>query len=159
MGLTELWVAPRHARPHRMAGQRGCAVKHRAKARVRTLRFKPQASALRLAITFVALIAFAFQSYVTQTHIHSAASIGASGPAANKADAASGKPDKFPANQDPSNCPICQEILHSGNFVTPSAIAALPPALSISIIAVRLDTAIAPQAVSHSWRGRAPPHA
>jgi hypothetical protein len=117
--------------------------------------------ALRLALTIVGLLAFTFQSYVAQTHMHPAGQrvLALTSETGEAKSTALNKPDKFPANQDPSNCPICQEILHSGSFVTPSAIAALPPALSVSIVVVRLETAIAPAAVSHSWRGRAPPHA
>jgi len=119
-------------------------------------------SPLRLAVTLLALLTFAFQSYATQTHIHKAGGLlGGLGLAA-AADVKSGpqgKTDKYPGNQDPSNCPICQQMVHSGSFVTPSTLAALPPVLSISIIALRLEAAIATQPVSHSWHGRAPPHA
>ncbi len=103
------------------------------------------------------LVAFALQSYVFQTHIHFAAgdlahlTIGAN-------TAPSGHHDNFPANDDPANCPICQEILHSGHFVTPSAAALLLPMLAVSTILLverPLPHILAP---SHGWRGRAPPH-
>jgi hypothetical protein len=116
--------------------------------------------ALRLALTVVGLLAFTFQSYVAQTHIHRVGQIVLASIATNDAEkTVLNKKDRLPANQEPSNCPICQELLHSGSFITPRAIAALPPALSISVVLVRLETTIAPAAVSHSWRGRAPPHA
>ena len=47
---------------------------------------------------------------------------------------------------------------HQTGFVAPNAVAGLPPALAVSGIAIRLEIAIAPQPVSHSWHGRAPPH-
>jgi hypothetical protein len=111
------------------------------------------ASALRLWLASLVLIAFSFQSYVTQTHIHLVAQ------ASNgmKADARKAPRDRYPASQDPANCPICQEVLHSGSFITPSAVAVLLPSLAVSVLAIVIDTAIASSPVSHSWRGRAPP--
>lgn len=107
----------------------------------------------RLAVVCLALLTFAFQSYVVQTHIHFAPETLAHSQGAN------GHHDKFPANEDPANCPICQEILHSGQFVTPSAEFLLPPTFAVSTIAL-VDQAL-PHifAPSHSWRGRAPPQA
>ena len=110
-------------------------------------------SGWRLGLVYVAMLAFAFQSYVVQTHIHFA-------PATAIADTqgASGHHDKYPANDDPANCPICQEILHSGQFITPAAQFLVPPSLAVSTIAVvdqALPHILAP---SHGWRGRAPPH-
>jgi hypothetical protein len=119
---------------------------------------RPRATALsgwRLAVIYTAMLAFALQSYVLQTHIHFA-------PATALADTsgANGHHDKYPANDDPANCPICQEILHhGGQFITPSAQFLLPPTLAVSTIAV-VDQALSHiLAPSHSWRGRAPPHA
>ena len=107
----------------------------------------------RLVVVYAAILAFAFQSYVIQTHIHFAPT------AALASDGQSGHHDKYPANDDPANCPICQEILHSGQFITPAAQFLLPPALAVSTIAI-VDRAL-PHifAPSHSWRGRAPPQA
>jgi len=134
-------------------------VKRRFQAKSVAQRLKPRGDAWRLAITFCALMAFAFQSYVTQTHIHMTGS--AAGIATASADG--GKPsaqhDRYPANQDPSNCPICQDMVHSGSFITPAAIAAVAPSFAVSVIAIFIHTAIAIQPASHSWRGRAPPHA
>ena len=105
-------------------------------------------------VVCVATLAFAFQSYVVQTHIHFAPETAIAG-----AHGANGHHDKYPANDDPANCPICQEILHSGQFITPAVQFVLPPSLAVSTIAV-VDQAL-PHIFtpSHSWRGRAPPHA
>lgn len=115
----------------------------------------------RQALIFLALIAFAFQGYVVQTHIHFAP--GTFAATDGDEHAVSGKTsdhhDKLPPNENPANCPICQEMLAYGQFVTPSAQALLPPTIAVSTIAI-VETALpfifAP---SHSWRGRAPPHA
>lgn len=108
----------------------------------------------RLALAYAVLLAFAFQTYVAQTHIHltqaETAKLYTGGTGHDRHD-------KYPASDDPANCPICQEILHSGHFVTPSALAYAPPALAVSTIAL-VDTALPfILALSHSWRGRAPP--
>ena len=119
----------------------------------------PPRDATRFLITFIAVLAFAFQSYVTQTHIHGApetgfASAKIAGTGANKQN-----PDKFPANDDPANCPICQEILHTGQFVTPSAVSLLLPSLAVSIITIVVDIGVVAQTASHGWQSRAPPAA
>lgn len=108
---------------------------------------------------FALLAAFLLQSFVVQTHIHFTPQISAR--LAQFAEA-HGRPadhhDKFPGSEDPANCPICQEILHSGQFVTPAAQLLLPPSFAVSTIAV-VDKALpfifAP---SHNWHGRAPPN-
>lgn len=107
----------------------------------------------RFAVVCLALLAFAFQSYVVQTHIHFAPAMQLS------SGGHRGHHGKFPADEDPANCPICQEILHSGQFITPAAQFLLPPTLAVSTIAL-VDQAL-PHifAPSHSWRGRAPPQA
>lgn len=115
-------------------------------------------SGWRQVLVFVALMAFALQGYVFQTHIHFTPGQAAQLASDVDTNTASGHHDKFPANDDPANCPICQEILHSGQFVTPAAQFLLPPSLAVSTIAV-VDQAL-PHVLtpSHSWRGRAPPH-
>jgi hypothetical protein len=128
-----------------------------ANARVQRLRTRAALSGWRLVLVYTALLAFALQGYVFQTHIHFTPSELAGLTGDVDTNTANGHHDKFPANDDPANCPICQEILHSGQFVTPAAQFLLPPSLAVSTIAVvdqALPHILAP---SHSWRGRAPP--
>jgi hypothetical protein len=108
------------------------------------------------ALVFFALFAFVFQGYLVQTHIHvpGAKSIvdifdGAQAPGKNKA----------PGKDDPANCPLCQQFASAGHYVTPSAAAALLPSLSVSVIEIVATATVLAPAVSHNWRGRAPPHA
>ena len=111
-------------------------------------------SGWRLVVIYAAMLAFALQSYVVQTHIHFAHETAiADGHDAN------GHHDKLPDHDDPAHCPICQEILHSGQFITPAAQFLLPPTVAVSTIAA-VDQAL-PHifAPSHSWRGRGPPQA
>ena len=112
---------------------------------------------LRFIVTFFALLAFSLQSYVTQTHIHLAPDrlIFDSG----KQVSQKRLPDRFPANGDPSNCPICQEVLHSGQFLTPVAASILPPSFVASVIPLASRIVVFARAASHSWRSRAPPKA
>lgn len=115
----------------------------------------------RLIVAAFALMAFALQSYATQTHIHGAF---VSSDVVKISKQVAGKTpneprDKYPANDDPANCPICQEIMHAGQYVTPSAIVFALPAETIAVIPISLDAPLIVKAVSHGWRGRAPPQA
>jgi hypothetical protein len=129
-------------------------------------------STARIVMGLLALLAVALQSFVVQTHIHMregsgniqtmsivtvAKSIGAfsAGAIAN----AETPRDKYPINEDPSNCPLCQEIAHSGQYVQSAAALAAVPA-SVSVHYIIFDEALPSFfAVSHSWQGRAPPRA
>ena len=121
----------------------------RAKARVSASR----SGASRLAITLFALLAFTLQSYVTQIHIH-----GANRGMASSVDASkTPQPGKAPAGDDQNSCPICQVIAHSGQFITPSAVAIALPALIAFYIVVDRDAPSRARNTSHSWNSRAPP--
>jgi hypothetical protein len=127
----------------------------RGKSRTRIL--PKRESALRLAISLFVMLAFGFQSYIAQTHIHLKPDTFSS---YAKLDHESGKQnpsDKFPANGDPANCPICQEILHSGQFITPTAALLVLPTVAVSIIKIVVDIPIVAERPSHAWRSRAPP--
>jgi hypothetical protein len=116
-------------------------------------------------LMFVTLLAFSVQTYLTQTHIHMASEGHASlsleqsivGPDKQLGSAPVVPKDKYPPNEDPANCPLCQELIHAGQFVTPAAAAILLPSLSISVIEVVAFAAPLNAAVTHIWRGRAPP--
>jgi hypothetical protein len=110
-------------------------------------------------------IAFAFQSYVTQTHIHFPheaavdifAPIEKSAPLVTGALPGKQNPDKYPPADDPANCPICQEVMHAGAFVMPDFVALLLPSQPISIVPIVIALPAAIEAISHAWQGRAPP--
>jgi hypothetical protein len=115
------------------------------------------------------LVAFALQSYVTQTHIHFAGHVVTGGftfpddgSKIGKALGAAqdqGDHDKYPPGDDPANCPICQEMLYAGHYVAPAAIAVLLPTLAIRTIA-RVDAELpVVSSVSHIWQVRGPPRA
>jgi len=120
----------------------------------------------RSIVLYVALATFSLQGYVTQTHIHltnaalaGAASQGSSKIAAKdaKTDSRTTPRDRYPSNQDPANCPLCQEIVHAGHYVAPSAVAFFLPSQSLSVVPL-LTTASAPhEPAGYSWQSRAPP--
>lgn len=102
----------------------------------------------RLLLVF-ALAAFAQASYITQTHIHPVAS-------AATASAPSGH-GQIPPRDDPSHCPICQEYLLAGAYISPALVALpLPTVVGFPLFfpVVELEFVAT---VSHSWHGRAPP--
>ena len=114
------------------------------------------------------LIAFAFQSYLTQTHIHlpSPAPVAAakltdsshSKPAAKDIAAHRRAPaDKAPSDDNPVKCPLCQAVGYAGHFVAPAAVATLLPAAAISILPLTIAILSPRESPSHIWQGRGPP--
>ena len=109
---------------------------------------------LRRFVTLAALLAFTFQCILVQSHVHGPAfapsldhSVKISAPALPAG----------PDNDDPANCPLCQEMLHAGSYVTPTAVTITLPVTVVRIAApipVLLLRLFAP---SHDWQGRAPP--
>lgn len=120
----------------------------------------------RLLVTFVALFAFLAQSCITQSHFHLLLRSGAPLAAWDAAPSAAkvklgGAQDRdhgnIPAKDDPANCPICQQIMVAGAFVTPSVTAmATPVVAEAAAYPTRTAFFFAPDP-SHSWQGRAPP--
>lgn len=122
----------------------------------------------------LALLALAIQSFVVQTHIHIPQATGRAqtvsivalaqtilaSPAADAVQDNQPAPrDRFPITEDPSNCPLCQEVAHSGQFVASAAsLASVPLSATVSFI-VFAEVAPYVFAASHTWRGRAPPQA
>jgi hypothetical protein len=112
-------------------------------------------SAKRLLVVAGMLLAFAIQAFITQTHVHPAGFSDAG--IAFHADKSSPRHDNYPVNDDPSNCPLCKEILYSGQYVAPMWAVFFLPALAVSVIETatlpvsRYDTA------SQGWSSRAPP--
>jgi hypothetical protein len=142
--------------------------RHYARARTRTLRAP---SLAQWAPILIGCLALFIQSFVVQTHIHIPQRIGSPQTvslitlAAAVVDggtlhgAAKAPRDRFPITEDPSNCPLCQEVAHSGAYVASAAsLAALPVTVTFSFI-VFVEAAPYIFAASHTWRGRAPPQA
>jgi Protein of unknown function (DUF2946) len=123
----------------------------------------------RLLVAGLALIAFAFQSYLTQTHVHLALpAISAEHSSAGSIAKASGRTlkihqrtaprDQGPGEDNPAKCPLCQAVGYAGQFVTPAALALVLPAHAVSTILPAALIVAGVDAPSHIWQGRAPPH-
>lgn len=113
--------------------------------------------ALWAAMLFLTLLAFGWQSFVTQTHRHfgqGGLSLALSIQTAGGAKVEKG--GQAPADT-PDNCPICQEIAHGGAYLLPAPILFQPPAALAAWFAVTLLLALALRQQSHAWRSRAPP--
>ena len=119
---------------------------------------KPYA-ALRLAVTLLALLAFTTQSYLIQTHVHGLpSSPGLSASAAQQLVSPADQ-DKSPLDGDPDHCPICQDYLIAGSASLPALIVAPVPTFVFAAEEVVAVLFSARKSTSHSWLGRAPPHA
>lgn len=123
-------------------------------------------SRTRLGVSLFVFLAVLFQSYATQTHIHFSRGSGVPvsialkvlpGGGGAKAGSQSGDHDKYPGNDDPANCPLCQDAVHSGAFIAPAALAIWSPLTFVVLkwFAPADRHHLAPP--SHDWRGRGPP--
>jgi hypothetical protein len=110
--------------------------------------------AWRMFFVGLMVLALAIQGYTVQTHIHKQGFASAS--IAINVGGSSGH-DKIPVNDDPANCPTCQQILHAGQFVAPAWL--VPFLLVVAVSTIEITTAVLPHydTVSHSWRSRGPP--
>jgi len=104
-------------------------------------------SIARLAVTLFALLAFTLQSYAMQVHVH------------GSSIAASQKLDGTQKPNDTAHCPICQEILHFGHYVTPSAGTWSPTLLVVPFVAPFAERIGGNSLPTRGWNSRAPPSA
>jgi len=117
---------------------------------------RARTGAWRLAVTWVLLLAFALQSYVTQTHFHPAA-------ASDRAPAVQLTDKVFaqrapPAGDEAIACPICQAIAAAGAFLTPGLSSAPPQAALVLLTSSPAAVAgLAATPAGFAWRSRAPP--
>jgi hypothetical protein len=103
-------------------------------------------------VTWVVVLAFALQSFVTETHIHWA-------PQATtnvKLLESASRPHKAPI-EDAATCPFCQAIVQAGAFLASVApLLRLPVVWAEYSIPPLVATALRPPS-THSWQSRAPP--
>ena len=112
----------------------------------------------RLLVIGFTIFSLVLQAYATQTHIHKSSEL--SGISILHAQgiqfALHGQKNRLPTSNDTDNCPLCQSM-YNGQYVTPSFAIYFLPKLAVSIIEATLNVSPHYDAVSHSWRGRAPP--
>jgi hypothetical protein len=112
-------------------------------------------------VIVLALAALTIQMLAVQSHVHrpQAADQSLSAHFAGVGnDHASRVPHhKYPDDQDPSKCPFCQQLGHSGQLVANSLVV-LSFHCVIRVFSVAFnESARALCAVRHSWQSRAPP--
>src|SRR5580698_991754 len=73
----------------------------------------------RRIVVFIAVLAFALQSYIAQTHIHDAWQTAeqAASNIVRLATQQSPAPDKSPFDHNRADCPFCQAVIHIGAIV------------------------------------------
>jgi len=110
-------------------------------------------AAARKWVAIVSLLAFFLQSLAIQTHIHAASPQPVVKVAAEQAPVPAPLKSQDPIDQ----CRLCQELIHAGSFVTPSAAVTLA---SLNFVAAVFAASVAPvyrSATAFAWQSRAPP--
>ncbi len=111
----------------------------------------------RLVVTSMVLLAFALQSYITQTHVHRAPATADRAPIVEVVGKISAH-SAAPVQDEAIACPFCQAIATAGAFFSPAGV-------ELGSLVVPADTAILPSidvelaiaCAGFSWRSRAPP--
>jgi hypothetical protein len=101
-------------------------------------------------VVLLAVLAFAFQSYVTQTHIHDDLPQ-ASGIVKSHA------PLHGKAPLNPASCPFCQSVALAGAFVSPANVLFHLPLAWVLSVAHVFTARAASGTIAHDWQSRAPP--
>ncbi len=109
----------------------------------------------RRLVTWLLLLAFTLQSFVTQTHFHTLHAT--AGITLGKVLQRASGPDKSPLQKDNSACPFCQAVIHAGAFLSPSAPLLLLLVDRAEGVVPWLITTAAASPSAHSWQSRAPP--
>jgi hypothetical protein len=98
------------------------------------------------------LLAFGFQAYLAQTHLHEAAMAKAAAGAIHYAGH-----DKSPAQNPPLDCPVCQIVTHASAFLISDAPFLFLAPQWITTAAPSHSSADTGATASHYWQSRAPP--
>lgn len=107
----------------------------------------------RLLTALVFILAFTFQSFVAQTHIHVYGTAGLN--AAASASVTGKAPDQSPQDEA-SKCPACQLTTAMGAAVGPLAITIALPAFAVAVHPQDLLLPARAQP-AHAWTSRGPP--
>lgn len=109
-------------------------------------------SAVTRAARVAALVLLAWQAVVAQAHVHFADRPVASFVAAGGQTARAGhRPDT------PLPCPVCREVAHAGQYLSPDVPLVGPPAVIAPVLARASLPMFGRGSRSHAWRSRAPP--
>ena len=100
----------------------------------------------------VALLLFSWQAIIVQAHLHvRPAAASASMSVAAVSSPAPQRPDS------PSECPVCREVAHAGQYLSPGPVLVTPPATVAQWRALPTLSIVLRNERSHAWRSRAPP--
>lgn len=110
--------------------------------------------ASRRYITLFALLAFFLQSFAVQSHIHPLDKPASVATAINNIPAPVKKIDPV----DLGSCRLCQEIIHAGAFIAPSAFSVPASQSAAAIVFAALPLLAGVLAPAFAWQSRAPPH-
>jgi hypothetical protein len=131
---------------------------------------KPRSPWARVALALT-LAAFTVQSFLIQTHVHFSPAIEASfadsggarakwsAPTDRHVSVVPAREHRDAPDDDPANCPLCQEYLYAGNYVAPAIVMLLLPPADESAVVPETRSLPRVATVSYSWYGRAPPSA
>ena len=103
-------------------------------------------------IAILVMLAFSFQSYVAQTHIHEAAAPATAALIKNLGH------NKSPVDNSPLDCPFCQAVAHDAAFFVPHSPLLFLSAQWVEMAAPHFVLADHSADANHNWRSRAPPH-
>jgi hypothetical protein len=104
-------------------------------------------------VLFIALLTFALQSYIAQTHIHGQGL----GGLVQITSAQSPDQGKAPLDNRSTDCPFCQAVNLAGVFLDPAALVVLLPLSWVdSVSHIILARAVFGD-TAHDWQSRAPP--
>src|SRR5690348_6734391 len=128
------------AEPYRMAhknvGLRPFSGKHgRGFDAIRS--YPVSSATARNLLALLVALAFALQSFFTQTHIHHWPQ-NLDGPAIVKVTAGDPMGGSAPSDGTPLDCPFCQAIAHTGLFFLPTAPLLHAPVASVQSVALRI---------------------
>jgi hypothetical protein len=106
-------------------------------------------------VVFIALFAFALQSYIAQTHIHG---VSQDFPGVVKtATVPSPAQGKAPLDNSPVDCPFCQTATLAGAYVMSATLLVYLPLGWVKAIILVVTTGTASSIAAHDWQSRAPP--
>jgi hypothetical protein len=109
--------------------------------------------AARRYVTLFALLAFALQGFLVQSHVHPLDKPATIAAAINNIPAPVKKIDPI----DLGSCRLCQELIHAGAFVAPSAFAMPASQNAAAIVFATLPLLAGMLAPAFAWQSRAPP--
>jgi hypothetical protein len=109
----------------------------------------------RIALLLCLLAALAWQSCLTQTHLHADRAAGTLSSLGTVRAAAAG--DDRSAPDTPATCPICQEAALSGSYVATGPVLLALPAVATAWYPPAVSRPSRRDLRSHAWHSRAPP--